>query len=75
MTTSPLYSILTTTSRVKLSKAIDIKYYVVKGKIQNQTISLEHIRTKDMLADTLTKVLPPSVFMEHVAVMGLMESI
>ena len=57
------------------TKPIEIKYYVVKDKIQDHTISLEHIRTKDMLADPLTKGLPPSVFMEHVAGMGLRESL
>ena len=57
------------------TKPIEIKYYVVKDKIQDQTISLEHIKTKNMLADPLTKGLPPSVFMEHVAGMGLMESL
>ena len=57
------------------AKHIDIKYYVVKERIQDHTISLEHIRTKDMLADPLTKGLPPSVFSEHVAGMGLRESL
>ena len=57
------------------TKPIEIKYYVVKDKVQDQIISLEHIRTKDMLADPLTKGLPPSVFMEHVAGMDLMESL
>ena len=56
-------------------KTIDIKYYVVKDKIQDQTISLEHISTKYMLADPLTKGLPPSVFKEHLAGMGLLESL
>ena len=37
------------------AKTIEIRYYVVKDKIQDQTISLEHIRTKHMLADPLTK--------------------
>ena len=45
------------------------------GPIQDQTISLEHIRTKDMLADPLTKGLPPNVFKEHLAGMGLRESL
>ena len=57
------------------TKPIEIKYYVVKDKIQDQTISLEHIRTKDMLANPLTKGLPPNVFMEHLAGMGLRESL
>ena len=51
------------------------EYYVVKDKIQEQTISLEHIRTKKMLADPLTKGLPPNVFQEHIPDMGLMESL
>ena len=57
------------------SKSIDIKYYVVKDKVQDQTISPEHIRTKDMLADPLTKGLPPNVFKEHIAGMGLTGSL
>jgi len=38
-------------------------------------ISLEHISTEKMLADPLTKGLPPNVFREHVAGMGLRESL
>ena len=41
------------------TKSIDIKYYVVKDKVQDQTIRLEHIRTKDMLADPLIKAYHP----------------
>jgi hypothetical protein len=55
------------------TKPIEVKYYVVKHKIHDQTINLKHIRTKDMLADPLTKGLLPSVFKEHVAGMGLRE--
>ena len=57
------------------TKPIEIMYYVVKDKIQDHTRSLEHIRTKDMLVDPLTKGLPPRVFKEHLAGMGLMESL
>src|SRR6185503_9162987 len=57
------------------AKHIDIKFYVVKEKIQNHSITLEHISTKKMLADPLTKGLPPNVFMEHIAGMGLRESL
>jgi len=49
------------------SKPIEVKYYVVKDRIQDRTISLEHIGTKNMLADPLTKGLPPNVFKEHLA--------
>ena len=57
------------------AKHIDIKFYVVKEKIQDHSITLEHISTKKMLADPLTKGLPSSVFSEHVAGMGLKESL
>nr|BBF90152.1 polyprotein -like [Oryza rufipogon]BBF90155.1 polyprotein -like [Oryza rufipogon] len=57
------------------AKHIDIKYYVVKDKVRDQTISLEHIKTERMLADPLTKGLPPNVFKEHVAGMGLREAL
>jgi hypothetical protein len=49
------------------AKHIDIKYYVVKDKVRDQIINLEYISTGKMLADPLTKGLPPSVFKEHVA--------
>ena len=57
------------------AKHIDIKYYVVKDKVQDHVISLEHISTEKMLADPLIKGLPPNVFREHVAGMGLRESL
>jgi hypothetical protein len=47
----------------------------VKEKINDQIISLEHISTKKMIADLLIKGLPPSVFREHLADMGLRESL
>jgi hypothetical protein len=57
------------------AKHIDIKYYVVKDKVWDHIINLEHISTEKMLADPLTKGLPPNVFREHVADMGLRESL
>ena len=57
------------------AKHIDIKFYVVKEKIQGQTIKLEHISTERMLADPLTKGLPPNLFKEHVAGMCLRENL
>ena len=47
------------------AKHIDIEYYVVKDKVQDQVISLEHISTEKMLADPLSKGLPRNVFREH----------
>jgi hypothetical protein len=57
------------------AKHIDIKYYVVKDKVRDHVISFEHISTKNMLTDPLTKVLPPNVFREHVADIGLRENL
>jgi hypothetical protein len=57
------------------SKHMNIKYYVVKEKIQDHTFSLEHISTKQMLVNPFTKGLPPNVFKEHVVGMGLRESL
>jgi hypothetical protein len=57
------------------AKHIDIKYYVVKDKVWDHVISLEHISTAKMLTDPLTKGLPPNVFREHVAGMGLRKSL
>ena len=57
------------------AKHIDIKFYVVKGQVQDESICLEHIRTDKILADPLTKGLPPSVFREHLAGMSLRKSL
>jgi hypothetical protein len=61
--------------KTKAAKHINIKFYVVNQKIQDQTISLEHISTKKMIADPLTKDLSPSVFREHLAGMSLRETL
>jgi hypothetical protein len=61
--------------KTKSLKHINIRFYVVKKKIQDQIISLEHISTKKMITDPLTKDLPPNVFREHLADMGLRESL
>ncbi|KAL6336180.1 hypothetical protein AAG906_011062 [Vitis piasezkii] len=57
------------------SKHIDIKYLVVKEKVQNGVVSIEHIKNTLMLADPLTKGLPPKLFMDYVAHMGLVASL
>jgi hypothetical protein len=57
--------------KIKATKHINIRFYVVKEKLQDQTISLEHIGTKKMIADPLMKGLPPNVFREHLTDMCL----
>jgi hypothetical protein len=56
-----------------VAKYIDIKCHIVKEKIQDQTIEVEHIRTHQMLVDPFTKGLSPSVFSNHAADMRLRE--
>ena len=53
------------------SKHIDIKFLVVKEIVQSGQLSIEHIGTNSMVADPLTKRLPPKVFHEHTAHMGV----
>ena len=57
------------------TKHIDIKFYIVKDKVRNHSISLEHISTKKMIADPPIKGLPPNMFREHLADMGLWGSL
>jgi hypothetical protein len=61
--------------KTKAAKHINIRFYVMKEKIQDQTISLEHISTKKIIVDLLTKGLPLSVFREHLAGMNLRENL
>ena len=53
------------------SKHIDIKFLVVKERVQSRYISIEYIGTNFVLADPLTKGLLPKVFNEHTAHMGV----
>ncbi|KAK3039644.1 hypothetical protein RJ639_027235 [Escallonia herrerae] len=57
------------------TKHIEIKYLVVREIIHNRIVSIQHISTIAMLADPMTKGLPPTLFREHVASMGLVDSL
>uniref|UniRef100_A0A803L7X3 Retrovirus-related Pol polyprotein from transposon TNT 1-94 n=1 Tax=Chenopodium quinoa TaxID=63459 RepID=A0A803L7X3_CHEQI len=54
------------------SKHIDVKFRAVKERVESKQLSFEHISTNSMIADPLTKGLPPKVFHEHIARMGVM---
>ncbi|GJS42104.1 putative zinc finger, CCHC-type containing protein [Tanacetum coccineum] len=54
---------------------LDKKYLFVRERVEEQPISIEHIRTHEMLADPLTKGLPPKVFQGHVAKMGFRQDL
>ena len=53
------------------SKYIDIKFLIVKERVHSRQLSIQHIGTKSMIADPLTKGVPPKVFHEHIAHMGV----
>ncbi|KAH1091569.1 hypothetical protein J1N35_018826, partial [Gossypium stocksii] len=40
-------------------KHIDIKFFVVKERVQNAQISIKHVGTNSMIVNLLTKGLPP----------------
>ncbi|KAI5665082.1 hypothetical protein M9H77_24405 [Catharanthus roseus] len=53
------------------SKYIDLKFLVVKERVQNSVISIKLIGSGSMLADPLTKALTPKVIIEHTTHMGV----
>ena len=56
------------------SKHIDIKYLVVRENVRDSKVVIEHICTQLMVADPMTKGLPPSLYKSHVDRMGLVSS-
>ena len=56
----------------KSVKHMDLKYLSVKEDVQNQRVQIVHIGTSDMIADPLTKGLPPKSFIGHVSEMGVL---
>ena len=56
------------------SKQMDLQYLVVKERVQKQQVSIENIRATLMIADPLTKGLPPKAYIEHVMRMGLLSN-
>ena len=52
------------------SKHIEIKYLVVRERVQKHQVSIENLSTTMMIADLLTKALQCKIFKEHVLRMG-----
>ena len=50
----------------KGAKHMDLKYLSVKEEVQKHKVSIEHIGTDMMIADPLTKRLPPKIFIGYV---------
>jgi hypothetical protein len=57
------------------SKWINIKYLIIRDKVKDDTIVIQHINMKSMLANSLTKTLPPTLYKEHVAGMSLVNEL
>ena len=53
------------------SKHIDIKYLAIRERVKEKKVVIEHISTELMIADPLTKGMPPLKFKDHVMNMGL----
>ena len=53
------------------SKHIDIKYLAIRERVKKKKVVIEHISTELMIADPLTKRMPPLKFKDHVEKMGL----
>jgi hypothetical protein len=57
------------------SKWIDIKYLIVRNKIKDDTIVIQYINIRTMLADSLTNVLPPTLYKKYVVRMDLINEL
>jgi len=50
---------------------IDIKFLIIKNKVQNHIVSVDSMSTIFNITDPLIKGLPPKIFLEHIAYMGI----
>ena len=59
-------------ARISIPSAryIDVKYFMVKGKVEEGLIIVVHMPTYSMVADPLTKALLVGIFKEHVSYMN-----
>ena len=53
------------------NKHIDIKYLAIRERVKEKKLVFEHISTESMLANPLTKGMPPNYFKDHVIQRGL----
>ena len=53
------------------TKHIDIKYLAIRERVKEMKVVIEHIITKLMIANPLSKGMPPKYFKDHVVQMGL----
>ena len=53
------------------SRHINIKFFIIKNSVRNNIVSVVSLSTSLNITDTLTKGLPPKVFLELVAHMEM----
>ena len=57
------------------SKHIKIKYLAIREHVKEKQVVIENISTELMIADPLTKGMPPMKFKDHVERMGIVSSL
>ena len=60
---------------VEASMHIDIKYLAIRELVKEKQVVTEHISTELMIADPLTKGMPPMKFKDHVDRMEIVSSL
>jgi hypothetical protein len=53
------------------AKQIDIRFHYLRELVERSVLSIEYVKTTAMLADGLTKPLPPVTFTRFVDMLGL----
>jgi hypothetical protein len=53
------------------AKQIDIRFHYLRELVERSVLSIEYVKTTAMLADGLTKSLPPVTFARFVNILGL----
>ena len=56
------------------NKHINIKYFIVREKMKEHEVFIEHISTTLIIADSMTKALQAKQYKDHVDNMGLANS-
>ncbi|KAK8475357.1 hypothetical protein V6N11_044668 [Hibiscus sabdariffa] len=57
------------------SKHIDIKYLAIRERVKEKKVVIAYIGNEQMLANPLTKGMPPHKFKDHVVTMGLVPTL
>ena len=52
-------------------KHVNIKYLAIRERVKEKKVVIEYVSTELMIADPLTKGMPPKKFKDHVISMGL----